>query len=432
MSHLADSEQPPPELLTVTCPVCHERMRVALAVEPQSVLCTFCESNVPVPSLEQAHREKAARGPLPVPIVDEYAIAEPLDARRPMAVPRLSPAGGGAVEPPDALLVSLECPTCHEPIKAQPGPMPGRTPCPFCGVMVPVPDKQTVAGWRARQSAPRSREEIGEYAAGPPAETLPLRPDTVFDRLAEVRREVAPPPPRWTFFSGVFLFPWRADARLRWMYMSVGFTAIAIIGLMVKAIAASFSGIGSGIALAFFILPLIWVSFLTFSFSAACSLCVLESTAAGIDRIETWPDPQWKEWMAQLIYLGWVGAVPLAVSYGLARLAGLSGMRVEAALPGIFFLLYPIALMSALEANSIWVPLTLPVLMSLVRWWWAWLTFYLLTGLLAAGLAALFSFSIASSQDLLQLLLGPLTAAAALIYFRLLGRLAWRMTTKAR
>jgi hypothetical protein len=94
--------------------------------------------------------------------------------------------------------------------------------------------------------------------------------------------------------------------------------------------------------------------------------------------------------------------------------------------------LYPIALMSALEANSIWVPLTLPVLMSLLRWWWAWLTFYLLAGLLAAGLAAVFLFSVASSQDLLQLVLGPLTAAAALVYFRLLGRLAWRMTTKPR
>jgi ABC-type Na+ efflux pump permease subunit len=70
--------------------------------------------------------------------------------------------------------------------------------------------------------------------------------------------------------------------------------------------------------------------------------------------------------------------------------------------------------------------------LSLLRWWWAWLTFYLLSGLLAAGLGAVFLYSVTSSQDLLQLLLGPLVAAAALIYFRLLGRLAWRMTTKSR
>jgi hypothetical protein len=136
--------------------------------------------------------------------------------------------------------------------------------------------------------------------------------------------------------------------------------------------------------------------------------------------------------MAQLIYLGWIGAIPLAASYGLAQLAGLAGARVALAFPGFLFILYPIALMSALEANSIWVPLTLPVLSSLFRWWWAWLTFYLLSALLAAGLGAVFVYSVSSSQDLLQLLLGPLVAAAALIYFRLLGRLAWRMTTKFR
>jgi hypothetical protein len=136
--------------------------------------------------------------------------------------------------------------------------------------------------------------------------------------------------------------------------------------------------------------------------------------------------------MAQLIYLGWIGAIPLAASYGLACLAGLAGARIELAFPGFLFVLYPIALMSALEANSIWVPLTLPVLLSLFRWWWAWLSFYILTGLLAAGLGAVFLYSLSSSQDLLQLLLGPLVAAAALIYFRLLGRLAWRMTTTSR
>src|SRR5207247_5938981 len=54
------------------------------------------------------------------------------------------------------------------------------------------------------------------------------------------------------------------------------------------------------------------VSIMTLSFSAACCLAVLESTAAGLDHVEAWPEPQWKEWMAQLIYLGWIGALPLA------------------------------------------------------------------------------------------------------------------------
>jgi hypothetical protein len=212
--------------------------------------------------------------------------------------------------------------------------------------------------------------------------------------------------------------------------MTVGFTAIALIGIVLKWLAASLAGIGGGVAIAFFTLPIIWVTMMTLSSSAAYCLAVLESTAAGLDKVESWPDPQWKEWMVQMIYLGWVGAIPLAASYGLAELVKLAGAEVRLAFPGFFFILYPIALMSALEANTCWVPLTLPILTSLFRWWWAWLLFYLLTGLVATVLAAVFIFAIHSSQDLLLIALGPLTAAATLIYFRLLGRLAWRMTGK--
>ncbi len=406
-------------------------MRVRLAVEPQSVACTFCQSKVPVPSLEQARRQKAAQGLLPVPAVEEYAIAQQPAAWPPKPPSRLSRRETARAESANAAaIVALECPTCHEPIRAKVGLTPGRSPCPYCGVMIAVPDQKTVAGWRAKKVEPRTREEIGEYAAGAPVATLPMRPENVFDKLAEIRREVAPPPPRWTFFSGVFTFPWREGVHARWVYMSVGFTAMALIGIVLKWLVSSLAGFGGGVALAFFTLPIIWVTMMTLSLSAACCLAVLESTAAGLDRVEAWPDPQWKEWMAQMIYLGWIGAIPLAASYGLAQLMSLAGVEVRLALPGFFFLLYPIALMSALEANSYWVPLTLPILMSLFRWWWAWLLFYLLTALLAAGLAAVFIFAIESSQDLLLVALGPLTAAAALIYFRLLGRLAWQMTKK--
>jgi hypothetical protein len=279
---------------------------------------------------------------------------------------------------------------------------------------------------------PAPREQVGEYAAGPLLPAPESQPLGLFDRLAEIRREPVPSPPRWTFFSGVFSFPWRNDALARWCCASLGFTAILGIALVVRGIAASFAGIGSGVALAFFTLPVIWITFFTLSYSAACGLCILESTAAGLDRIEAWPEPHWKDWMGQMLYLGWIGAIPLVASFGLAKLAGLAGATLEWTMPGILFFLYPVALLSALEANSIWVPLTLPILSSLVRWWWGWLMFYLLTGLLAAGLACLFVFSGNAAHDSLLLLLGPLVAAAVFIYFRLLGRLAWRMTTKTR
>jgi hypothetical protein len=250
---LAAPEASPPELLPVTCPVCHELMRVELTIEPQSVSCPFCESRVPVPSLEQARRERAARGPLPVPVVEEYAIAESAGAAPPKPASRLSrPERGDADDESTSAFVKLECPTCHELINARVETTPGSAPCPFCETMVSVPDRKTVAGWQAAKIAPRNTEAIGEYATGAVVPTLAMRPGSVFDKLAEIRREVAPPPPRWTFFSGVFTFPWRQEVHIRWAYMTVGFTAIAIIGLVLKGIASSFSGIGSGVAVAFF------------------------------------------------------------------------------------------------------------------------------------------------------------------------------------
>ncbi len=430
---MAEREIQAPESLTVMCPTCHERFVVRLETGPQAVTCTFCAAKVTVPSREEARRQQDSRNVLPAPTVEEYAIAEPSDAKAAKPARRMTPSESAPATGKSAVLVvTLECPTCHERVKATVGLKPGKIACPFCELLISVPDQKTVAGWQAKKVAPRQKEEIGEYATGPVVESMPLRPGGLFDRLAEIRREVAPAPPRWTFFSGVFSFPWRSDVVLRWVYMSIGFTAIAGIVLVIKSIAGSMSNVGGGMVLAFFVLPIIWVSLLTWSYTASCSLALLEPTAAGLDRIEAWPDPQWKEWMAQMLYLGWIGAIPFAVSYGLAVLARLVGARVELALPAIFFVLYPISLLSALEANSIWAPLTVPIVASLFRWFWCWLVFYILTALIAAGLVAAFVYAAESGMDWLLLLLGPLVAAAILIYFRLLGRLAWRMTTKDR
>jgi hypothetical protein len=205
-----------------------------------------------------------------------------------------------------------------------------------------------------------------------------------------------------------------------------------IIGLILKALASSFSGMSTGVVAAMFLLPIIWISCMTLSYAAACGLCVLESTAGGLDRIEGWPDPNWKEWMVQLIYVTWIGAIPLAVSYGLAMLGAAQGLPWFWTMPIAFFVIYPISLMSALEANTIWVPLTRAILGSLIRWWWCWLVFYLLSGCLALGILAATAFAIDSSHDIVFIGLGPLLPAALLIYFRLLGRLGWRMTTRVK
>lgn len=409
-----------------------------LTEERQSVRCTYCKAPVSVPSREQVRTQQNVKTTYPAPTVEEYAIASP-DAVAPVKPQRAKPGAksAGKKNQNGQESITLECPTCHELVKARVDVKPGRIPCTFCGAPLTVPDRQTFSGWQAKKIEPPSAAEVGDYAAGPVHQGPRLRPGGVFDRLAEIRQEAVPLPPTWTFFSGVFLLPWRNDTIIRWVYLSLGFTLVMVIGVVLKGLASSFSGMSSGVAAAFFALPIIWVSFLTFSYTAACGLCVLESTAAGLDRIEGWPEPNWKEWMAQFIYVGWIGAIPLAASYGLAivcrvALEPTSGISLAVPMSVAFFVIYPISLMSALEANSIWVPLTMSILGSLFKWWWCWLLFYLLSGLVFEGIAAIAVYAVNSSNDFILIGLGPLLAAAALIYFRLLGRLGWRMTTVVR
>ena len=436
---VAEPETNVPESVTVTCPTCHERIGVRLTAEPQSVRCTYCKAPVSVPSREQARTQQTVKSNYPAPTVEEYAIAPPDDI-----IPGdAARAKAASVKPgraksrretgqvgPAPVSVTLECPTCHELVKATVGSQPSRAPCTFCGAPLSVPDRRTLAGWRAKKVEPPAAIEIGEYAAVPVPQAQTMRRGSVFEWLAEIRQEVVPPP-RWTFFSGVFTLPWRSDAVVRWAYLTVGFTAILMIGVVLKGLASSFSGMSTGIAAAFFLLPIIWISFMTFSYAAACCLCVLESTAGGLDRIEGWPDPNWKEWMAQLMYVAWIGAIPLGISYGLAVLGDSQGISIVWTMPIAFFVLYPISLMSALESNSIWVPLTMSILGSLARWWWCWLLFYLVTGPMALGIVAVANFSLNSSNNIVFIGLGPLLPAALLIYFRLFGRLGWRITTNS-
>lgn len=422
---MAKPETQNSETLTVTCPTCHERLVVQLSAQLQSVACTFCSAAVLVPALESVRRQQAENKPH-APPVDEYALAVD-EAPGPRPAKKVKVAQGSGKSKGEAPVVSLECPTCHERVKTTAGEKWGKVPCTFCGVTISVPDRQTVLGWQAKKVAPRKREEIGEYTAGPAIERAPLPTASVFDKLAEIRQEVAPPPPRWTFFSRVFTLPWHKDVIVRWAFMSFGFTAMLGVGLVVVHLARTVSGFG-GIAIAFFMLPIIWISFMTVSYSSACFMSVLESTTGGLDEIEAWPEPNWREWMPQMFYLGWIAGAPSAISYGIAVLLEMAGLRPGLSLAA-FFLLYPISLLSALEANTVWVPLTWPIVSSLARWWWCWLTFYVLAGLTLGTVVVAGAAIVVSGQALLALALGPITAAGILIYARLLGRLGWRMTS---
>src|SRR5207302_6112089 len=132
---------------------------------------------------DQVVEQQAAAAVLPAPLAGEYALAQPDRGARIRPASRMSPVGQSATAGTDSpLVVSLECPTCHERVRAKVGASRGQVACTFCGVMLGVPDQQTVSGWQMKKVEPRPREDIGEYGMGPAPETLPVRHGGLFDR----------------------------------------------------------------------------------------------------------------------------------------------------------------------------------------------------------------------------------------------------------
>lgn len=421
---VAKSKQSAPKILRVTCLTCHERMEVDLQAEAYTANCTFCGGRVAIPSRDEALKRIEAQKPLPAPVVEGYAVAasEPTAQTKPV---KRDATGKQAAQKVEPHLITVECPTCNERMRAPVGDAPGRIACVFCQSVVRVPARHEITQWKEKKVEPKRKEEIGEYAAGPVIAPAPLRMN-LFDRMAEIRTEAPIAPPRWAFFSSVFTFPWREGTVTRWGGMTIGYLSVGLISTILLGGGGEGGAIGV-MGLGFFALPLLWITIFTLGYSSDCCLCVLESTAYGHDKIDQWPEGGWREWFPKLLYLMWVGALPTVVCSGIGRLAQMGGLPYWPVMLGALFVLYPIVLLSALEANSVWVPLTLPIIKSLFVLWWAWLLVYVLSGAILTGLGALLLYGLPRREYETIIAFAPLLAASLLIYARLLGRLAWKI-----
>ena len=241
------------------------------------------------------------------------------------------------------------------------------------------------------------------------------------------------PPPRWPLVSAVFTFPWRHGSLAKWLSLSVGAMLIAAMGLLGWSLGQGIGG-GAGLgALGPAVISMLlqvmagclavgWAGVLFIGL-----LAILGDTAAGADDVQHWP--------AAAAFIDWVGSTFFVInSLALSVLAG-KGLgwlleRIEPAgglaLVGTPVVLFPLLLLSMLEANSPLVPLSKAVCRSLVCNWRAWTGFYLETSLLLAVTGGIAIAATLPGSLLLALPLLAMTMVASLmIYFRLLGRLAW-------
>ena len=251
-------------------------------------------------------------------------------------------------------------------------------------------------------------------------------------------------PPRRPLLQGVFEFPFRRDGAACLLHLWFwGVPTLFLFGLagLLSGMGASPEGNGgpAPAAFTFFALAAAFTSpWLGLSF--ACGLKILSETTAGDDRIEDFPRLlDYRDWFGDAFFvvnslvltclpaagLGWL----IDWIGGGSDLAGVAGLAVFLATFPFVHFWFPLVLLSMLENDSRIPPFSPQVFRSLEKHWKAWAAFYAeaaamwISALLA--MAAIVNMPMPFSVILTWLLFPLILSASLMIYFRLLGRLAW-------
>jgi hypothetical protein len=303
-----------------------------------------------------------------------------------------------------------------------------RLKCPDCDSPIQLPTMEQYLDTRRQQalSEPRPPEPVEPYAMREKVERVEATV-SVFRELARIKQEEAPTPPQFTFFSNVFEFPWRTpDALGRWGLLAAGITLSGLFLVLNLTLIATY-GFVALLGVIFFVLFQIVVTVWTAACAASLLMSILQDTAAGMDRVESWPDGGWRDWMSDLMLVGYLFFVSGFVSLGPARLLQpIIGFQSPIVL-AVHAALFPITLLAGFDAESIWLPWSRTVFRSLRIIPRDWLLFYVLTlAVVGVGDGFLLACSIGSPW-LFGFMLGPVLASQIFIGARLLGRLAWRI-----
>lgn len=270
-------------------------------------------------------------------------------------------------------------------------------------------------------------KEDDAYAVSEPAvpvrrPAVPPRPSILERSEEESEKEVErrhPEPTRLPFLMGVFNFPWYLRTVAAWGMIAIGLTA-TLLGVVV---CIYFADMGFGVvAVRCFGVPVLLVATLTLSYTSASCLTVIETTAEGYDEVIDWPTGFWRDWFFTFVAV----LVFLALSAGIGGILGKVmeiGVWVSAGVSA--YLLFPVFILSTLEAGSPTALVSWPVVRSFWTVGWAWVLFYAETGVLIAIWAVPTVAFFQPHPWATSLFSGPLLGAVMLIYARLIGRLAW-------
>jgi hypothetical protein len=407
--------------VSVVCKTCDTRLDERVDDAPRSVACPVCFSPVEVPSASAA---APPTPPQPSPIGETYVL---LDPRDPASQEKLRRANR---------VILVVCPICGARLHCEPKREPYSIQCPDCHELVRVPSRaEAKLQQRAATPAPPPTPVLPEGPAWPVRERSaadsPGEQLWHLRQMACIRREPDAKPPRSLFFSETFSIPWRRDVRSCWAWLSLGFTLLGLLGSVSWSVYEQTSGGYSGVVLAFFALPLVWIALWTGSYAAVVWQVVVVDTASGLPEMGSWEEHPIRDYLFDLVFMQYWLGLAAALSHGLGWLAYLPNDA-----PGAYWiafgigvvLLFPILSLSALERGARWNVASPLVWSSLGRRPGVWLAFYLLsTGLVGiSALATRWCWDRWPWGSLPPL--SVVWGAVVLIHARWLGRVGWAIT----
>lgn len=467
--------------IPLVCPLCGTRMYATKAQIGQTMVCPDCLETVVVPerSPPKGPAERPVAEPESPPAAtveseegpaeshepddagegDEYRLSDAVELPRHRSVSqalgelidrhatpegqseggdeeRREPAASPAAQPPSSFLV--KCPVCDTMLNATEDEIGTTMKCPDCfsSIQIKRPPPK-----RPRVNPVAESEDKEEFKLSDPVPLDIYRPtdkdaaprtlgeEALRDaRLAQAERERGgsdlPLSPLWT---GVFDFLADAAVMLRIVLTGVLLAITAKLGCKAVILmgagdpGSQFFGIVAGIAGLF-------LGAIAVSYASANFLNVLQESAEGGKKIINWPENSLAEWVTESF--AFLMAVFFAVIPGML---GALTFRAIVMRPEIAWLIvgfsayafFPITQLSILESTSLTNPASKPIVESLRDQFLLWCTFYIMTFFVALPVAVALSLLRPGHPTLGFIAVGLFVSFAAILYARLLGRLAW-------
>ena len=395
----------------VVCNVCATRMYAKLSQVGKSIECPDCFASNLVPPPPKPQPKKSPVAPKED---DEYRLSDDIQ--------------------PNLKLedVAVVCETCGTRMYA-PAVMVGKSVrCPDCNTSNAVPVVQP------KQSATRtpSLDEPSAFDVGPTTygNDLLEEADQAIEEAAEKirrREDAQPTPPKFPFLSA-YACPIIPAVGLAILTLTV----VLVIWLLLFDFVNSMQGVAAMLAPFFWVMSAVTLA-AVFVATSVVWLSIVESTSLCLDKLETWPDGL-LDWFGHSLFVINAIAICGVVAFPLGQLIEVLVPEYAAIetkygpIPfgtvlfvGVTFFCFPVFLLSMLESASRAMIFSRFIWTSLVRMGAAWFLFYLNAAAMVGVFIAISLIAGDSLDRLVQTIFAAVGFVFSMIYFRLLGRLAW-------